>query len=156
MSHEFEKRSRIAAPAAHVFDWHRQADALVKLAPPFPRARMIERTGGIEEIGSQITLELAIGPLRLLWVAEHTHYEAGRMFRDVQRRGPFARWEHTHTVEPDGADACWLIDHVEYALPLAPLSDLLGGWFVRRQIEQLFTFRHEVTAKETVQGATPS
>ena len=48
--------------------------------------------------------------------------------------GPFAHWEHTHRVEPDGPDACYLEDHIEYALPLGALGALLGSGLVRRRL----------------------
>jgi ligand-binding SRPBCC domain-containing protein len=37
---------------------------------------------------------------------------------------------------------------VEYALPFGFLGRWFGGWFVRRKLERLFRFRHEVTARE--------
>lgn len=145
----FIKRSRIIAPADRVFDWHRAPDAFARLTPPWERVELVERTGGIEEIGSRMVIKMGVRPFRLTWLAEHTHYEPGRMFRDVQLKGPFARWEHTHLVESDGPEACWLEDRIEYELPLAPLSSLVVGWLVRRRLRRVFDFRHQVTARET-------
>lgn len=150
MAQSFVRRSRIAAPAAEVFAWHERADAFELLTPPWERVELLERTGGIDEIGSRLFLRVGRPPLALRWVAEHTHYEPGRMFRDVQVKGPFARWEHTHVVEPEGPDACWLEDRIEYALPLGWLGQLFGGWLVRRKLERMFEYRHRVTREALV------
>ena len=82
------------------------------------------------------------------WVAEHRDYVEGRQFRDVQVKGPFAHWEHTHRVDPDGPDTCYLEDHVEYALPFGGFGALLGGGLVRRRLRRTFAYRHRVTAQD--------
>jgi uncharacterized protein (TIGR01777 family) len=88
------------------------------------------------------------GPLKQYWVAEHRDYQEGRQFRDVQVSGPFAHWVHTHRVEPDGPDACYLEDHIEYALPLGELGRIGGQRQVRKMLTRLFTYRHRITAED--------
>jgi uncharacterized protein (TIGR01777 family) len=68
------------------------------------------------------------------------------MFRDTQISGPFARWEHTHRVEPDGERACFLEDRIEYALPLEGFGAALGSGYARRKLQRAFDYRHRVTA----------
>ncbi len=143
----FVRRTHIDAPAAAVFNWHARPGAIERLTPAWEPVEVLERTGGIEN-GSRVVLGMRMGPLRLRWVAEHCDYEEGVQFRDIQRSGPFARWEHTHRVEPDGPASCYLEDRIEYALPLAPLSHLLAGGLVRRQLNRLFNYRHHVTAQD--------
>jgi ligand-binding SRPBCC domain-containing protein len=82
------------------------------------------------------------------WVAEHRDFIAGEQFRDVQTSGPFAHWVHTHRVEPDGRDACWLEDRVEYALPFGGLGALMGGGYTRRKLARMFRYRHRLTAAD--------
>ncbi len=142
----FEKRSRIAAPASVVFAFHERPDALERLSPPWESMRVVSKTPGLA-VGTRVVLETKIGFLTQRVVAEHTRYEPGYLFVDEMREGPFARWTHTHTVEPDGENASWLIDHVEYALPLGALGQAAAGWFVRRKLERLFTFRHAATSE---------
>jgi ligand-binding SRPBCC domain-containing protein len=80
-------------------------------------------------------------------VAVHTAYEKGRMFQDTIVQGPFSKWIHTHTMEPDGEGGTWLIDHIEYELPMGAVGSLFGGRFARKKLEKMFDFRHEVTRK---------
>ncbi|MCS6806493.1 MAG: TIGR01777 family oxidoreductase [Blastocatellia bacterium] len=155
----FRYRTRIEAPAKTVFDWHAQPGALERLTPPWQTVEIVERTGGIQS-GARVVLLLHLGPLRQRWVAEHRDYIEGCQFRDVQIEGPFARWEHTHRIEPDGPTACYLEDHIEYALPLAPISNCVAGEFVRGELERLFRYRHYVTAHDIAvhahsQGGSP-
>ena len=143
----FEKRTHINAPAARVFAFHEQPDAFERLQPPGDHTTVIEKTGGIQ-VGGRVIVDTKVGPFTQRIVAVHTNYEAGRMFQDTMESGPFARWEHTHLIEPDAAGGSWLVDHIEYELPLGALGQLGGGWFVRRKLERMFEHRHAVTKKE--------
>jgi hypothetical protein len=145
MGEVFTQRTRLEAPADAVFRWHARPGAFERLNPPWAPARVVERTGLIES-GSRVGLRLPLGPLGLRWVAEHRDYVEGQQFRDVQIEGPFARWEHTHRVAPDGPAACWLEDRIEYALPGGALGALLGGRLVRRTLARTFAYRHRLTA----------
>jgi ligand-binding SRPBCC domain-containing protein len=139
----FEKRLRIAAPPERVFAFHELPDAFQRLTPPWEHVRVVEKTGRGLEAGVRVVLEMKLGPLRQRWVAEHTKYEPPVLFEDTQRAGPFAKWVHTHRVAsaPGGAE---LVDHIEYELPFGVLGKV-GGPFVRRKLERMFTYRHEVT-----------
>jgi len=143
------RRSRMEASAARVYAWHASPDALEKLTPPGEPVKVVEKTGGIER-GARVVLEVGKWPLRKRWVAVHGEFEVGHFFTDQQVSGPFAYWKHTHTFEPQGEAASILEDRVEYALPFGFLGRWFGGWFVRRKLEKLFKFRHEVTAREVM------
>jgi ligand-binding SRPBCC domain-containing protein len=139
----FEKRTRIPAPARQVFAWHEGPDALRSLIPPRDPVRVVRQSGGVRD-GAEVVLALGFGPLSIYWVACHKNYLAGRQFTDVQKKGPFHFWEHTHTILPDGPDACILIDHVEYELPFGFLGRFALP-LVRRKLKEMFAWRHQVT-----------
>lgn len=144
----FRKRSRIAAPPEQVFAWHRRDDALERLVPPWARVRVTRRPAALEE-GARAELTLRLGPLPVRWVAEHRDVRhlgsGGGCFTDVQVRGPFARWEHTHRILPDGHGGTLLEDDIDYALPLGRLGRLAEP-LVARRLERMFTWRHRMTA----------
>ena len=150
----FIHRSRIEAPAADVYAWHAQPDALEQLTPPGEHIEVIERTGGIER-GARVVLRFGRWPFRRRWVAVHQDYEEGRYFSDVQVSGPFAYWKHTHTFEPDGPASCTLEDKVEYALPFGLLGRWIAGSFVRHKLEKMFEHRHTVTARLVAAERSP-
>lgn len=147
---EFHLRTRIPYPAERVFAWHERRGAFERLAPPWQGVRVIERAPGrgrdgepspIGE-GARVTLRVPGPPWPTRWQMQHAEYEADRQFVDLMRGGPFAHWRHAHRFEPDGPDACWMDDHVEYRLPLAPVSHWVAESFVRRQLWSVFPYRH--------------
>jgi len=144
-------RSPMPVPARTLFDWHARPGALERLNPPFDRAEILERTGGLAP-GARTVVRVRIGPVPSRWVAVHTALEEGRSFTDRQESGPFARWEHVHRMLPDGEQRSFLEDEVRYVLPLGPLGRL-GAAAVREKLESVFAYRHAITAADLARHA---
>lgn len=56
------------------------------------------------------------GPFPFHFHARHIEDNPGKMFRDIQEKGPFASWSHTHLFH-DTDNGSLLEDRIEYALP---------------------------------------
>lgn len=140
----FRHRSILPVSASEAFAWHERPGALERLMPPWEHARVVERTGGIDARG-RVTLELHVGPAPVRWVAQHTDYQPGVLFRDEQVEGPFASWVHTHRFHPRPDGTCELEDEVAYELPLGPLGTIAGGAMVPGMLDRMFRFRHART-----------
>lgn len=143
----FIKRSHINAPAETVFNWHSRPGALERLSPPWDPLQVIESQGGIHK-GARVILKMKAGPIPYQWIAEHIDYEENRLFRDRQVRGPLAHWTHTHRFDPDGENACFLEDRIDYALRVHPFGHFLVGDRVRKKLETIFQYRHITTARD--------
>ena len=142
----FVKETRIAASPEAVFQFHERPDALPLLIPPWEKVTVEVPPTSLAK-GTQVILVNRMGPLKLRWVAEHTAYDPPRMFMDVQKSGPFHKWEHKHLVLADGTTGAILRDEVTYELPMGILGRIFGGWFARSKIEKMFDYRHAVTKR---------
>jgi uncharacterized protein (TIGR01777 family) len=78
----------------------------------------------------------------MTWLIEHRDYREEKQFCDIQIKGPFKHWEHTHTFVPDGPNACFLEDNVKFLLPMWILGEVFGNELVIRRLETLFEYRH--------------
>ena len=67
-------------------------------------------------------------------------FEPPREFQDVQEKGPYRAWIHTHSFAPE-RDGVRMTDRVEYALPFGLAGRLAHALVVRRQLEGIFDFR---------------
>ena len=140
----FVYSSWIPAPVGEVFAFHERPDALDRLMPPWSKARILERTGGLE-VGAKVRLRIPVGPFGMEWLAVHTGYRKNRYFEDIQQRGPFRVWRHRHEFAEED-EGTRLTDRIEFSLPLAPVADWLAAWFVRIQLRLMFAYRHGATA----------
>jgi ligand-binding SRPBCC domain-containing protein len=143
-----EYRSRLAASPAAVFAFHERPEAFTLLTPPWEQVRVVSREGRGIEAGVRVVLETRVGPLWMRWAAVHERLEPGVEFVDRAESGPFRAWRHVHRVESDGAGAAWLIDRINYELPLDALTKPVAGWWVGRKLDAMFAYRHRVTARE--------
>jgi ligand-binding SRPBCC domain-containing protein len=74
---------------------------------------------------------------------------------DVQLRGPFRLWHHTHRFEPyEGGTR--MTDVVRYRLPLGIIGRVVHALKVRRDVESIFDYRfrriNELSGGDTVAG----
>lgn len=148
----FIYRTRIEASAGEVFAWHERPGAFESLLPPWETVEVVGRTGGIGE-GDRVTIRSRVGPVWIRWEIEHRDYVEGEQFRDVQIKGPFRRWEHTHRVIPEGPNTCTLEDDILYELPFGLLGRLLAGRIIEARLRRLFVYRHAVTRDEVLTQA---
>lgn len=151
-THRFTRRIRLACSAAEALAWHERPGAFERLQPPWERVEVLARSGGIRD-GATVSLRSQVGPAWIRWEVVHRDFVAGAQFRDIQVRGPFARWEHLHRFEPDGPGACTLVDDITYALPGGALGSLAEP-MVRRRLDRMFTYRHAVTQADL--GRSPA
>lgn len=147
----YERRVLLPVSAAEAFAWHERRGAFLRLQPPWEHVTLLSAEG-IRD-GQRAELQMKIGPFTQMWTAEHRGYLAGRQFQDVQVRGPFAAFEHTHRITPQDRNSCWLIDHIEYELPGGAWGQVIGGRFVRSKLERVFRYRHHVTAADLALAA---
>lgn len=144
------KRTLMPASAAQVYAFHERPDALERLIPPWERVRVVKGPESLAK-GARVILRQWVGPFPVTIEAEHISCEPGRSFVDQMVRGPFHRWVHEHRFEHIHAQASWLVDDVEYALPLEPLS-LPVMPLVRYRVERMFAWRHDIT-REAMEGS---
>ena len=61
-------------------------------------------------------------------------------FADIQIKGPYAKWHHRHLFKPL-VGGVLVEDKVVYRLPLSKFGGNLLHWFIRRDIEKIFSYR---------------
>lgn len=144
---KFVRRVSVNAPVEILFQYHERPGAFIRINPPWEPVELIEHTGGIRD-GAKVDLKFKLGPVPIRWLLTHQNYLQNQQFEDVQVKGPFAYWRHTHRMFPDGADKSILEDSIEYVLPLGILGRLFGGAVARAKLERMFTYRHEVTVQD--------
>lgn len=143
----FTATSRIPVPAQELYDWHLRGGAFRRLSPPWDVARTVRcdrplRDGAVREVA------VSIGPFSVRWIARHDRFEPGLSFRDVQERGPFRAFRHTHRFEPvEGGRGARLVDEIEFEPPFsAGLPGVRAIAGIESRLARMFRFRHAVTA----------
>jgi ligand-binding SRPBCC domain-containing protein len=139
--HALERSQRIARPPDEVFEFFADARNLEAITPDWLRFRIVT-PGRIEmRPGTLIEYQLRLHRLPIRWLTRIETWEPGRRFIDVQVRGPYRVWHHTHEFEAEGNGGTVVRDRVEYALPLGPVGELARRAFVARDLDRIFDHR---------------
>jgi len=132
----------VPAPLAEVFFFFCDARNLDRITPPWLRFKVLGQTDCEPKAGTLIHYQLAWHGIPLRWISRIEEWRPPELFVDVQVKGPYALWHHTHSFE--ACEGGTLIgDAVRYAVPMGALGDFLGGWLVRRDVERIFDYRAE-------------
>lgn len=144
--HVLERSQRVKATPARAFDFYANALNLKPMTPPWLHFRLLTPRPITMQAGTLLDYRLRLHGVPIRWQTRIEVWEPPFHFFDTMVRGPYSLWEHTHTFEPDGDDACTIHDRVRYAIPLGPLGELAHRLFVRRDLERIFDFRREAFA----------
>jgi uncharacterized protein (TIGR01777 family) len=142
LSHELVAEQWLAHPPEQVFPFFSDPANLERITPAFLRFRVKSVSTAQIGHGTLIDYALRLHGVPLRWQSRIESWKPKRAFVDVQIRGPYNRWHHTHEFEP--ADGGTVVrDRVRYRLPFGALGDLVAGWMVRRDLEAVFDFRRQ-------------
>lgn len=132
--------------ASRLWEFHTLPDAVQRLSPPGEGLRIL-RHGHPLALGGETLISLPFLPLsRICWLARIVEFEPGRSFVDEQIEGPFASWRHEHRIESLSEQCSVLHDSITWSLKWWQLPPLSHS-FVRRRLDALFSFRHQVIAE---------
>jgi ligand-binding SRPBCC domain-containing protein len=154
--HILERRQRLAAPLERAFELYSEARNLERITPPWLGFR-VTTPGAIEmREGALIEYRLKLHGVPVRWRTRIAAWEPPLRFVDVQLRGPYALWEHTHTFARVGERSVEIADRVRYALPLGPLGEIAHAAFVERDLRKIFDYRAPAVAEWLEAEATRS
>ena len=128
-------------PRPEVFAFFAEAHNLERITPPFLQFHVLTANPIEMRAGAVIDYRLRMRGVPLRWRSEIAMWDPPRRFADVQRRGPYRQWDHTHTFEE--ADGGTMVkDRVLYRLfGPAFLTRIINGVLVAPDTRRIFEFR---------------
>lgn len=122
--------------------------AFERLSPPW-EAPTVTTPWSRPAAGQDVEMRVPVLPgVSIPWTSRIAEVRDGEMFRDVQTRGPFASFDHTHRFEAVSDTESVMEDRIVYALPLGPFGDLFGSAFTRSKLRTMLAYRHRVLARD--------
>jgi len=125
-----------------VFPFFSDPRNLEHITPEFLRFRVDGMNTADVQQGTCIDYRLAVHGLPMRWRSRIDSWRPGQSFVDVQTRGPYSLWHHTHEFEPANGGTI-IRDRVRYALPFGAVGDLVAGALVDRDLKAIFDFRRQ-------------
>lgn len=116
---------------------------LAKITPPAMDFKPLTSFKEGQEIHTGMLIDYKVKPLfgiSLFWRTEIVEVQKPYRFIDIQLKGPYRLWEHTH-IFTEKENGVLMQDVVKYQLPFGPLGVLANALLVRKKLESLFAFR---------------
>ncbi len=137
-----QSETLIDAPIDEVFDFFSNAQNLERLTPPSLKFKILSPMPIEMKPGAVIEYEIRMSGVPFRWLTEIMVWDEGKRFVDIQRKGPYAKWEHEHSFTAEG-DSTRMRDVVIYQPPGFFLAPIIDALFVGKKINEIFRFRDQ-------------
>lgn len=138
---EFLLEVELLLPVAReaVFPFFAEARNLQAITPPWLNFEVLTPDPIVMRPGALINYRIKIHGFPVTWRTEIAEWNPPYRFVDIQLRGPYTLWHHTHVFEEvERGTICR--DQVRYR-PRG--GALINRLFVRRDVERIFRFRQQ-------------
>ncbi len=141
-SYLLERELFIERSPEEIFRFFADACNLELITPPWLNFHICTPSPITMKAGALIDYEIRWRFVPLRWKTEIIEWNPPHQFTDVQLRGPYSLWHHTHSFAAEN-NGTRMIDRVRYALPGGPLGRLLHKLKVQHDLARIFDFRAE-------------
>jgi len=142
--HELKRKQIVNATIDEVWDFFSSPENLDALTPSEMRFDIITPRP-LDNMHEGQLIDYIVAPILgipLKWRTEIIEVVPKVKFIDLQIKGPYKLWHHTHLFK-DLGDKVEMTDIVKYALPMGPLGNLAHPVFVKSKLESIFDFRYK-------------
>jgi ligand-binding SRPBCC domain-containing protein len=143
-THVLHRTQRLDGTPDEVFPFFADAFNLERITPPLLGFKVITPGPIPMGVGALIEYRLRIHGLPIRWLTSIQAWDPPHRFVDMQLRGPYALWHHTHEFAATDDGGTLMTDTVRYAIGLGPFGDLAHRLFVGRDVASIFDHRARV------------
>ncbi len=152
--HELRREQTLEVGIDDAFQFFSRAENLEAITPPWLGFGMITPAPSEMAAGTLLHYRLRVHGIPVRWLTRIEAWDPPRGFVDLQLKGPYALWHHTHTFEPLDDGRTRMIDVVRYGHRFGPLGNLAERLIVRRDLARIFDYRQRSIAALLASPAT--
>jgi ligand-binding SRPBCC domain-containing protein len=141
--HVLRREQLVPQPPEAVFPFFADAGNLEAITPAWLAFSIVPPRPQDIGLGTLLEYRLRLHGIPISWLTRIEEWVPGERFVDVQLRGPYALWHHTHEFEEDPGGGTLMRDTVRYALPYGLVGEAAHRLFVARDLAAIFDFRTE-------------
>ena len=139
-----ERTQVIERPRSETFAFFSDAFNLERITPPLLRFRILTAPPIKMAEGTLLDYRLTLFGIRFYWKTLIERWSPEESFVDLQIKGPYALWRHTHRFEQLSATSTLVRDSVEYRIPFGFVGRIAHTLFVKRTLKKIFDYRAQV------------
>jgi uncharacterized protein (TIGR01777 family) len=141
-----ERYQYFEKPKKQVFNFFSDEMNLEKITPPFLKFKVLGKNTDKIESGTLIDYKLQLRGIPFKWQTKINEFNEDTDFTDQQVKGPYSKWVHTHSFHEVG-NGTLMKDKVVYKVPFGALGRAVAGYFVKKDVNNIFDYRRDVIKK---------
>ena len=146
--HEFSTQQFLPISIEEAWSFFSSPKNLSLITPPEMDFKIV--TPHLEDkIHEGMRIEYRVKPLwgiTMKWETRIGQVLSPHYFTDIQTKGPYAFWQHTHHfVEKN--NGVQMLDELIYQLPMGFIGNIVHRLIVKKKIEKIFEYRRNVLTK---------
>ncbi len=143
---KFSSAIWIPAPIEKTFSFFGKAGNLNKLTPPWLHFEILTPLPVEMQSGTLLDYQLRLHGIPVKWQTQIVEWNPPFQFVDLQLRGPYRKWVHTHAfIEKDNGTV--IEDNIDYAVPGFFLEPLIHKYFIEPDLARIFEYRRKQLAE---------
>lgn len=148
----FQIEQWVPQPVTKVFAFFSESKNLEVLTPDFLNFKVLSQSTETITEGTRLDYRLRLHGVPVRWQSLITDWQPNFCFSDIQTKGPYSVWEHTHEFEEKNGGAL-MRDKVRFKAPFGAPGDLVLTDFIQKDLKKIFNFRKKKI--EELLGQTP-
>lgn len=157
MSHlqTLQREEWIPSPLEQVFSFFGDAENLERITPPWLNFQILSPRPIQMAVGTKIVYQIRWHGPRMRWTTEIVEWNPPFGFVDVQLKGPYRLWRHSHSFAKQ-RDGTLMRDLVCYELPFGWLGQIAHAAIVRKNLAEIFDYRVRAISEIFARREQPS
>tara|TARA_B100002003_G_C14131523_1_gene544202 strand:- start:54 stop:839 length:786 start_codon:yes stop_codon:yes gene_type:complete len=129
-------------PIDKVFSFFKEPKNLEKITPHYLHFKVLNQSSMeiLEE--TKINYCLRLHGIPIWWQSKIIDWQPNSKFSDTQIHGPYKYWHHRYEFHKKD-EGTLMRDHIQYKVPFGILGDSLGGHWIRKDLENIFSYRRK-------------
>lgn len=123
-----------------VFEFFEKPENLSVITPNWIKFRIMTKSPLEMKTGAEFDYRIYLMGVPLKWKTVIAKYEPPYKFVDIQKKGPYKLWVHTHTFEAI-ENGTKITDNIDYELYGGPVGNLINSLYVKHNLKAIFNFR---------------
>ena len=142
-THTISRTQVIKRPLKEVFAFFERPENLSLITPPSLGFTILSTQPIEMREGALIEYSIKVHGIPMHWTTMITEYDPPHSFIDVQIKGPYRFWQHTHTFR-ETEEGTEITDEVRYIIPFGALGRLINGLRIEKDLKIIFDYRKKV------------
>ena len=130
----------VKLPIKEVFSFFERPENLSLITPNWLSFEILSPEPLIMKSGAIFDYKIKIALFSNKWKTLITEYEPPYKFVDVQAKGPYKTWIHTHSFE-ETSEGTIVRDHVDYDLYGGFAGSIVNETFIKHSLKNIFNYR---------------